>query len=286
MPETLSIDANAAPTDTALPADAASTNPNANISIAGKIDASSIGTPVDPTLVGKPEHIPAKFWKDGAVDYDSLVKSYTELEKRFTTTPTAAPTPAPVATPTDAPVASQTEAPVSGAVTTEALNAFTTEYETTGTLSEDSYKRLESDFKLPRDIVDAYIQGQVAARTIYANELIEEVGGEAKYIEMCKAARASWTPQQIEEFGKETESANPAKIKAAVDRLSNWYTTEFGGQGNLIQGETGVVADGGYRSNDDILNAMRDPKYAVSETFRKEVERKAEIFLRRNGKIR
>ena len=28
----------------------------------------------------RPEHIPEKFWKDGAVDYNEMAKSYTQLE--------------------------------------------------------------------------------------------------------------------------------------------------------------------------------------------------------------
>lgn len=287
MADALSIEANATAPEGALAPDAVSTNPNANIALTGKVDASAIGTPPNPALAGKPAHVPEKFWRDGKVDYDGLIKSYTELEKRFTASPTAQPTAAPTATPTASPTVAPTAAPTASPdAPSSAIDAFTAEYESTGKLSEESYKKLETEFKLPREVVDAYVTGQAAARAIYADELIESVGGTDKYVEMCKAAKASWTPQQIAEFSKEVEGVNPGKIKSAVERLANWYNTEFGGAGNLIQGETGVVADGGFKSNDDILNAMRDPKYASSESFRKEVERKTEIYLRRIGKIR
>lgn len=271
---TLAIDPNASAGVTT------NADPNTGVTTGGtaKVNTSAMeASPGSQEGVQRPEGVPEKFWKDGKIDYDSMMKSYVELEK------TLGGKPAPVATQTQAPaIVTQTEAPSTDAFD---LSKFSNEFEEKGELSAESYTELLGK-GYPKEVVDTYIQGSIATRTLVAQQLIDGVGGKDAFQEMCKAAKAAWTPEQLQAYEKEIKGP-PDKIKGAVDRLSDWYTKEFGGAGKFVaaRADASIGADG-YKHITDIQTDMQNPLYATSPSFRAECDRKMQVLLRRSGKIR
>lgn len=269
------------PDPVAPPNPEAPLNPNAVLNGSAKVDTTVIdNAPKPESGPVKPAGVPDKFWKDGVVDYDGLLKSYTELEKKIgaATPPTAAPTAAPTATPTAAPTADPSD-PTGGKVD---IAPFAAEYETTGKLSEDSYAKLAAA-GFPKQIVDGYVQGQVALREQFANQLIDEAGGKEMYTAKCKAAGALWSPEEIAAF-EQAVSGTPEQARQAVQKLNTWHEAQFGRSDNRIEptNDLGGGMGGGYTSLDECQLDMRKPEYAKSQAFRDEVERKVALYLQRN----
>jgi hypothetical protein len=177
------------------------------------------------------------------------------------------------------PVATQTEEAAFD------LTKFSNEFEEKGELSEASYQELLGK-GYPKEVVDTYIQGSIATRTLVAQQLIEGVGGKDAFQEMCKAAKAAWTPEQLTEYEKAIKGP-PDQIKGAVDKLAGWYNQEFGGTGKFVpaRADASIGAEG-YKHITDIQTDMQNPLYATSPSFRAECDRKMQVLLRRSGKIR
>lgn len=291
----LSIDSNATATAPEpiggalnVPQTVATNNPNAAQSGAVKLDmtdALAADAAAKAGLHKVPDGVPAKFFdaKTGKVDHEGVLKAYQELEKRLGATPAVAPAVAPAPVPTKAGEAAAPNPAVDQAAQFD-LAKFTTEFETNGKLGEDSYKALEKA-GLPKARVDEYIQGQMAIRTIFAQELIDRVGGPAKYKEVCAAAKALMTPEQISKFDSDIKGP-PAAVEAAVNGLMAWHAKEFGGAGRFITADVGGgLGDGGYAEVTDSHKDLQDRRYGVDAGFTAAVDKKIEIWARRNGKI-
>lgn len=193
----------------------------------------------------------------------------------------AAAAPSPVAKPAEAPKEpeSATNEPAVGdqkaaeaAVANVGLDyaAFNQEFQEKGELSEESYKKL-TDSGIPKDMVDAYIEGQKAIVAASVTEVFNSVGGEDSYRRMTEWAKTAYTPQQIEAFNKAT-SGSKEEMLQAVAGLKSRFDQAYGRSPQLLGGQGADAGTAGFASRNEMTTAMRDPRYSKDPAYRKSVE--------------
>lgn len=145
------------------------------------------------------------------------------------------------------------------------------EYAANGGLSEESYKEL-ADKGIPREIVDAYIDGRKAVEAHNAGlteetvaKLMNEVGGEQPFRKMAAWAYQNYTEQEKADYQAAIDSGSPA-LKAK-------YEATYGSAPSLVDGAP-APSSPAYSSKAEMVQAMRDPRYKTDPAYRAEVERK------------
>jgi ribosomal protein L11 len=231
----------------------------------------------------KPEYVPDKFWdaEKGEVRLEDFAKSYGELERKFSSKP-ADPPPAkpgetPPAKPGENPPATPTgDDPAQKAVESAGLNfeQLVEEFNATGKLSENAYKAFEK-IGIPKNMVDGYIEGQVALNEQRNQTVFSWVGGQDKYTEMVTWAKANLKPEEIQAYDKIVSGRDMQQISLAVQGLHNLFTKANGTEGNLLSfNNNGSNTGAKFDSVEQLKAAIRNPRYKTDEAYRKEVQAK------------
>lgn len=235
-------------------------------------------TPVDPS---RPTWLPEKFKSP-----EDMATAYKELETKLgssSSLPATTPPSTDQQTTTDvnkipeAPTADQTAAKE----TVEAVGLDFTklgeEYQTSGSLSEDTYKTLESK-GIPKDVVDAYIAGQTALAEKSQQEIYGTIGGAENYKAMLAWAVTGVPEAAKVAFNEAVQSGNTNTAKLAVQGLYAQYTATNGKAPNLLQGNNGASANAGaFQSYYEVTLAMSEKdslgrtKYQVDPAYRQSV---------------
>ena len=221
--------------------------------------------------------MPEKFWvaEKGEVRYDDLAKSYAELEKKLgQPRQDAAPKPA------EQQQATEESQQVANILEANGLDPqrFTVEIQQNGELSEESYNELASK-GFTREMVDQYLAG-AGLMSEYSEVLTQAqladvysiTGGEDNF-----GAMADWAAQNVSEsdlktYNEMVNSGNVAQAKAAVTWIKTLYTEANGSEPNLLGGEGGDTTSAEpFRSNAQVIAAMKDPRYRSDPAYRAEV---------------
>jgi len=222
------------------------------------VNGAQLANPVDApvpqastTNADRPAWLPEKF-----KSAEDLAKAYSELEGRFTQ-------------------ANQSQDQLSKAVqaanlSVEDLAPMSREFADTGALSEKSYKALEGK-GIPRELVDAYVEGQKALADAQVNSVYSAVGGQESYQKMTAWAAENMSPDEVEAFDNIIESGNQASVMMAVRGLHARYSSAAGSP-RLIQGGMAASGTNAFRSLAELTAAMRDPRYKADPAYRKDVE--------------
>lgn len=224
-------------------------------------------TPLEETVEDRPEWLPEQFKTP-----EEMAKSYTELRSKMDSG--ASKDEATTDTKEDKEGGDQETSTEEDAEKTtskqESVDSAFSEYSEKGELSEDTYTSLEkAGFDKP--LVDAYIAGQVALQESLTHQLTEAAGGDpAQLLEWGKSAL---TPEQIAVHDK-AMSGTVAEAKAAVELLKSRFDKAKGSRGEFFGKGGSKSAGSGLNFNEqsDIVEAMNDPRYARSETYRQEVD--------------
>lgn len=156
-------------------------------------------------------------------------------------------------------------------------DALTAEFGEKGELSAESYAKLEAA-GIPKEMVDAYVAGQVAIAADIRTSAYKLAGGtEESYNSMADWMRTNVPAAEIEQYNKmvsgnkaETTLAITAMYARFIDKNGfNPQHTENGGNRNV-----GVA---GYNSREEQKRDMKDPRYAKDEAFRAQVEAKTAL---------
>ena len=167
---------------------------------------------------------------------------------------------------------------VSDALKTAGLNqdTFTQEFAESGTLSEDSFKSLESK-GFSREMVNVYLEGLRAQQSAYNAAVFAPAGGEAQYGELLKWAGTNLNAEEKRAFNEAVGSGDAARAALAVQGLSARRGTPGG---KLINGKTASNADAGpkpFKSLTEVSEAKRDPRYRRDPAFRQEVSERLRV---------
>lgn len=156
------------------------------------------------------------------------------------------------------------------------MNYYSQRFAENGQLDEDDYAGLEK-LGVSKDMVNAYIQGQVAMQQQYTQTVYNEVGGQESYQAMTEWASNNLTPEEIAVYDEAVNSGDSTKTMSAVKGLQARYQLENGTQPNLMQGKTTGTGVQAYESLDQMKREMQDPRYASDPAFRESVQRKLAV---------
>lgn len=220
-----------------------------------------------------PEGFPAKFVKDGKPDYEALARSYTELEQKQSgpkteETKVEAPKPGDLKIEPEVKEAQET-------LENAGLNfdEFSDEFAKSGELSEASYEKL-TKAGIPKQFVDAFIDGQVAKAQALRADVVGSVGGEEKFSEMVSWAQKNVSKAELEAYNAAVDSGSIEQVKLAVTGMYAKFSEAGGAEPSLIQGSNTPAAGDVFNDMSELKAAMKDPKYAVSEAYRQQVQAK------------
>jgi len=212
---------------------------------------------VVPPVVERPAWLPEKF-----ATAEDMAKSYAELERTRGVTP---PVVAPPVTDPNVPPAVPAGLDIA---------SYSAEFATSGALSEASYESLAKS-GIDREMVNAYIEGQVVQAERYDNTGYDLAGGKTQFSAMTAWAKASMQPAAIVAFNAAVGSGNVEQMKLAVAGLKAQYTAANGSppSGLLAGQSSGVTASAGdsFQSRAEMTKAMGDDRYAVDPAYRKAV---------------
>ncbi len=152
---------------------------------------------------------------------------------------------------------------------------FNTEFMANGELSEASYATLEKA-GIPKAVVDAYIEGQTVRMNAFISEVKAIAGGEEQYTSMIEWADKALPQEDKDAFNRVMESGDRPLIKMAVAGLKVAHAAEEGSAPRLVSGKS-PSAQGtqeAFTSPDEMIKAMRDPRYGKDSAYTREVERK------------
>ena len=226
--------------------------------------------------VERPAWLPEKF-----KTVEDMAESYKALEaKQSGATPPAdpeVPVVAAVVPPVAAPLAIPPAASDAAAVVQKAgldMAALNAEFAASGTLSADSYEKLNA-VGFDKAAVDNYVAGQQALVSQFQNDVMSATpGGPAKYGEMVEWAKANLTDVQIAAYNTAVSTGNKDQAKLAVAGLGASFTAAVGSEPVLQGGRTtGAPADV-FESVAQMKQAMSDKRYKTDPAFRAAVSAK------------
>jgi hypothetical protein len=108
-----------------------------------------------------------------------------------------------------------------------------------------------------------------------ANQLFEMVGGEKAYKSMLNWAGQNMSKEEIEMYDSVMATGSANSIYFAVQALNNKYNDAVGNDGQLLTGKRSAAQqDAQFRSQQELVQAMNDPRYDRDPAFRDDVMRK------------
>lgn len=108
-----------------------------------------------------------------------------------------------------------------------------------------------------------------------AGQLFEMVGGEKAYKSMLSWAGENMSKEEVSMYDSVMASGNANSIYFAVQALNNKYSDAVGNDGQLLTGKRSAAQQNEqFRSQQELVQAMNDPRYDNDPAFRDDVMRK------------
>lgn len=154
------------------------------------------------------------------------------------------------------------------------FDSFAKEFEENGELSKESLEAL-SKAGYPKSIVDAYIHGMQATTEHFVNEVIKMAGTKDDYAKLVSYLQVQ--PQDtIKAFNSLIERGDLKQIKLAIRGIQAEMKDAYGTHNSTIMSRNfagGGVASG-YKSQQEMIKAMSDPRYGKDKAYTNEVYQK------------
>lgn len=136
----------------------------------------------------------------------------------------------------------------------------------------------------PQDLANLYLDyrqnnqdAQPASRD-FSEENIKElkgiVGGEENYTNMVQWAQKSLNKQEVDMFDAVMERGDPLAAFFAVRSLAYAYNDSIGYDGNMVQGKAPRQSNDQFRSQQEVVKAMGDPRYEEDPAYRRDIMEK------------
>ena len=107
-------------------------------------------------------------------------------------------------------------------------------------------------------------------------ELKGIVGGEANYANMIQWAQGALNEQEIKMFDAVMAKGDPLGAFFAVRALGYAYNDAVGYDGKMVQGKPPKQSSDQFRSQQEVVRAMADPRYEEDPAYRMDVMEKLE----------
>jgi len=102
------------------------------------------------------------------------------------------------------------------------------------------------------------------------------VGGEKNYDNMVQWAQGALSEQESQMFDMVMQRGDPIAAFFAVRSLAYAYNDAIGYDGQMIQGKAPSQSGNQFRSQQEVVAAMSDPRYDNDPAYRKDVQNKLE----------
>lgn len=225
---------------------------------------------------GEPEEKEEKKYADRFESVEALEKAYKELQSKFTKEKQGEHKEDPKEDPKEDLKEDDKEKDAKETVENLGFDwdALNNEYLAQGKLSDKTLENLENK-GIPKDIVNAYIQGQEARAAQFENTIFQTVNGEDNYKAMAEWAAENVPEEELVEFNNNLNTSTEKAVEATRNLFQRYVEAEGLAPESLIQGETtGVSTEGSFQSWAQVKEAMNDPKYSKDPAYRKSIERK------------
>ena len=151
--------------------------------------------------------------------------------------------------------------------------------------SEELTKEIQN--MAPTDIANAYLayrqkqeQQPTAGSRDFSTDEIRQlksiVGGDKNYTNMIDWAQKSLNEQEVQMFDAVMQKGDPLSAFFAVRSLAYAYNDAIGYDGNMVQGKAPRQSNDQFRSQQEVVRAMGDPRYDDDPAYRREVMDKLE----------
>ena len=107
-------------------------------------------------------------------------------------------------------------------------------------------------------------------------ELKGIVGGEENYSNMMKWAQGALNEQEIKMFDAVMAKGDPLGAFFAVRALGYAYNDAVGYDGKMVQGKAPKQSNDQFRSQQEVVRAMADPRYEEDPAYRRDIMEKLE----------
>lgn len=149
----------------------------------------------------------------------------------------------------------------------EAFEAYTNEKQFNAEAFEDVSKE---------ELIKAFFDNSEASPDLsetQINNVVNRVGGREQYDQMLRWAATALPPEDIKQFDQIVDSANVTQINMAVDAIAKRYFDANGQDGNTLTGRQ-AINNQSYRSQQELIRDMNDPKYENDPAYRNDVMNK------------
>ena len=140
-----------------------------------------------------------------------------------------------------------------------------------GELSEELVNQIQGMDSL--EVFEAMKGGLPEGRDLSDSELsavYQAVGGQDQYGNLISWAQDNFSETEIEAYDAMIETGNMAQINLALQALYYRYTDAMGSEGNMLQGKP-AAAESAFRSQQELIQAMSDPRYDNDPAYRQDV---------------
>ena len=144
------------------------------------------------------------------------------------------------------------------------------EFVDTGEISADTRKKL-SDVGITDELIDNYIDGQLAKAEQERNEISTCVGGRENFDNIVKWASENLTTEEIISINSVTDKGI---IQIILKDLKTRMEEKEGIIPSYTKGESGKAQTEIYRSQAEMFEAISNPKYRKDEAYRLDVQKK------------
>lgn len=146
------------------------------------------------------------------------------------------------------------------------------EFNTNGEIGEGTLKTLRETMKVPENMVRDFIEGQKARGREVARQLFQAVGGAQEYQNLVRWAADNLPAKQREAFNRSLRTGDADEALVAVEALQARRARANGREPQLQTGTgSGNRSVQAYRSKQEAMDAMNDPRYATDSEYRKQV---------------
>jgi len=104
-----------------------------------------------------------------------------------------------------------------------------------------------------------------------AQELFKMVGGEKAYQSMINWAGQNLSQAEIQMYDSVMGKGDPNAIFFAVQALNSKYSDAVGQDGQMLSGKSAKSEDNSFQSQQELVQAMSDPRYDNDPAYRRSV---------------
>jgi len=156
-------------------------------------------------------------------------------------------------------------------------------YDNNGDLTEDTLQRFKS--MDGEDLVNAFMAIQENNPESVArnypdlsdaemNTVYNSVGGEEAYDQLTSWAADNMDDKALDAFNSIVDQGNPTAIQIAVAGMKAEYDNVEGYEGRMLQGKASQNSRDAFRSQAELVQAMKDPRYANDPAYQQDIYEK------------